>query len=189
MVPIYRCSWRVQNLVDCLILFCLGTFYPTSIFIVNYSFQFYAFMVCVCVWIPRAFFSFFVYLFVWFCFILVYLGFLCVCFLFFKIYLFMYVFIICKYSVAVFRHTRRGHQISSWMVVSHHVVAGIWTQDLWKSSQCSYPLSHLSSPMCLFSKERENEVIQFDGRGDGEGGPGRWGRGNRDQNILYKNFI
>jgi len=23
------------------------------------------------------------------------------------------------------------------MVVSHHVVAGIWTQDLWKSSQCS----------------------------------------------------
>jgi hypothetical protein len=23
------------------------------------------------------------------------------------------------------------------MVVSHHVVAGNWTQDLWKSSQCS----------------------------------------------------
>jgi hypothetical protein len=31
------------------------------------------------------------------------------------------------------------------MVVSHHVVAGIWTQDIWKSSQCSYLLSHLSS--------------------------------------------
>jgi hypothetical protein len=30
-----------------------------------------------------------------------------------------------------------GHQISLWMVVSHHVVAGIWTQDLWKRSQCS----------------------------------------------------
>jgi hypothetical protein len=27
------------------------------------------------------------------------------------------------------------------MVVSHHVVAGNWIQDLWKSSQCSY--SHL----------------------------------------------
>jgi hypothetical protein len=34
-------------------------------------------------------------------------------------------FIICKYTIAVFRHTRRGHQISIWMVVSHHVVAGI----------------------------------------------------------------
>jgi hypothetical protein len=41
-------------------------------------------------------------------------------FLFFKIYL----FIICKYTVAVFRHTRRGCQISLRMVVSHHVVAG-----------------------------------------------------------------
>jgi hypothetical protein len=42
-------------------------------------------------------------------------------FLFLKIYL----FIICKYTVAVFRHTRRGSQISLQMVVSHHVVAGI----------------------------------------------------------------
>jgi hypothetical protein len=33
--------------------------------------------------------------------------------------------IINKYTVAVFRHTRRGHQISLQMVVSHHVVAGI----------------------------------------------------------------
>jgi hypothetical protein len=33
-----------------------------------------------------------------------------------------------------------------WMVVIHHMVAGIWTHDLWKSSQCSYPLSHLTSP-------------------------------------------
>ena len=33
--------------------------------------------------------------------------------------------IISKCSVAVFRHTRRGHQISLRMVVSHHVVAGI----------------------------------------------------------------
>ena len=38
-------------------------------------------------------------------------------------------------------------QVSKWVVVSHHVVAGIWTQDLQKNSQCSYPLSHLTSPM------------------------------------------
>jgi hypothetical protein len=33
--------------------------------------------------------------------------------------------VLCKYTIAVFRHTRRGHQISLEMVVSHHVVAGI----------------------------------------------------------------
>jgi hypothetical protein len=41
------------------------------------------------------------------------------------IYIFKDLFIICKYTVAVFRHTRRGRQISLRMVVSHHVVAGI----------------------------------------------------------------
>ena len=41
---------------------------------------------------------------------------------FLKIYLLL---IICKYTVAVFRHFRRGSQISLRMVVSHHVVAGI----------------------------------------------------------------
>jgi hypothetical protein len=49
-------------------------------------------------------------------------------FFFFKdlfIYLFIYLFIICKYTVAVLRHSRRGSQISLRMVVSHHVVAGI----------------------------------------------------------------
>jgi len=49
----------------------------------------------------------------------------------FKIYLF-YVY---EYAVAVFRHTRRGHQISLQMIESHHVFSGIWTQDLWKSRQ------------------------------------------------------
>jgi hypothetical protein len=34
-------------------------------------------------------------------------------------------FIICKYTVDVFRHSRRGSQILLRMVVSHHVVAGI----------------------------------------------------------------
>jgi hypothetical protein len=48
-------------------------------------------------------------------------------FFFFLLFFFLrfYLFIICKYTVAVFRHTRRGHQISLRMVVSHHVVAGI----------------------------------------------------------------
>jgi len=37
----------------------------------------------------------------------------------------IYLFIIYKYTIAVFRHTRREHRISLQMVVSHHVVAGI----------------------------------------------------------------
>ena len=41
-------------------------------------------------------------------------------FFFLKIYL----FIICKYTVAVYRHTRRGRQISLEVAVNHHVVAG-----------------------------------------------------------------
>ena len=34
-------------------------------------------------------------------------------------------FIIYKYTVAVFIHTRKEHQIPLQMVVRHHVVAGI----------------------------------------------------------------
>jgi len=59
-------------------------------------------------------------------------------------------FNVYEYTVALFRHTRRGRQIALQIVVSHHVVAGNWTQDLWKSSQCTKPLSHLSSPCPLF---------------------------------------
>jgi hypothetical protein len=55
-------------------------------------------------------------------------------------------FIICKFTVAVFRHTRRGSQILLWMVVSHHVVAGIWTLDLWKSSQVLLPTEPSHQP-------------------------------------------
>ena len=58
--------------------------------------------------------------------------------------------IIHKYTVAVFRRTKRGRQISLRVVLSHHVIAGIWTQDLRKSSHCSYPLSHLASPWDKF---------------------------------------
>jgi hypothetical protein len=47
------------------------------------------------------------------------------CAVFFFFFLKIYLFIICKYTVAVFRHARRGRQISLQMVVSHHVVAGI----------------------------------------------------------------
>ena len=66
--------------------------------------------------------------------------------IFFKIYL----FIICKYTVAVFRHTRRGSQISLGMVVSHHVVAGIWTQDLRKSSWVLLPTEPSHQPFSSF---------------------------------------
>jgi hypothetical protein len=41
-------------------------------------------------------------------------------FFFFK----RFIYYMSKNTVAVFRHTR-GCQISLWMVVSHHVVAGI----------------------------------------------------------------
>jgi hypothetical protein len=36
-----------------------------------------------------------------------------------------YLFYVSKYTVAVFRHTKRGRLISLQMVVSHHVVTGI----------------------------------------------------------------
>lgn len=32
---------------------------------------------------------------------------------------------VCEYAVVLFRHTRRGHQISPQIVVSHHEVLGI----------------------------------------------------------------
>jgi hypothetical protein len=72
-------------------------------------------------------------------------------FFFLKIYLFIYLFIICKYTVAVFRRTRRGHQISLWVVVSHHVVAGIWTSDLRKSSRVLLPTEPFHQPRPYFS--------------------------------------
>jgi hypothetical protein len=48
----------------------------------------------------------------------------CVCFGFLKKIL-ANLFYVCKYPVAVFRHTRRGHQIPLQMVVSHLMVARI----------------------------------------------------------------
>ena len=37
----------------------------------------------------------------------------------------LFIYYICKYTVLVFRHTRRGSWIPLQMFVSHHVVAGI----------------------------------------------------------------
>jgi hypothetical protein len=36
----------------------------------------------------------------------------------------IYLFYVYEYTVAAFRHSRRGHQIPLKVVVSHHVVAG-----------------------------------------------------------------
>jgi hypothetical protein len=47
-------------------------------------------------------------------------------------YVCMYV-LFNDYTVSVFRHIRRGHQIPLQMVVNLHVIAGNWTQDHWKS--------------------------------------------------------
>jgi hypothetical protein len=68
--------------------------------------------------------------------------------------------IIDKHTVVVFRLTRRRHQIL-WVAVSHHVVAGIWTQDLRKSSQCSYPLSYLASSSLLISLSSDEHLGYF----------------------------
>jgi hypothetical protein len=43
---------------------------------------------------------------------------------FFFFFLRFYLLYVCEYTVAVSRHTRRGHRIPLLMVVSHHVVAG-----------------------------------------------------------------
>jgi hypothetical protein len=45
---------------------------------------------------------------------------------FFFIFIFraLFTFYLYEYTAAVFRHTRRGHQIPLQMAVSHHVVAG-----------------------------------------------------------------
>jgi hypothetical protein len=45
---------------------------------------------------------------------------LCLFYYFFKR---IYLFYVHEYTVAVFRHTRKGHPIPLQMVVSHHVVA------------------------------------------------------------------
>lgn len=41
-----------------------------------------------------------------------------------KLYFFRYLFYAYGYTVVVFRHSKRGHQIPLEMVVRHNVVAG-----------------------------------------------------------------
>ena len=64
----------------------------------------------------------------------------------------MYLMYMNEYTEAVFRHTRREHQIPLKMAVSHHVVAGKGTRDLWKGSQCLFltPEPSLPSHQLLF---------------------------------------
>ena len=73
---------------------------------------------------------------------------------FFFFFVKIYLFIICKYTVVVFRHTRRGSQISLRVVVSHHVVAGIWTPDLQKSSRVLLPTEPSHQPDIHILKEK-----------------------------------
>jgi hypothetical protein len=77
-------------------------------------------------------------------------SFVLLCYLFIYFFLKIYLFIICKYIVAVFRHSRRGSQISLRMVVSHHVAAGIWTLDLWKSSRVLLPTEPSHQPLFIY---------------------------------------
>ena len=58
---------------------------------------------------------------------------LCPILIFLKIYFDLFY----VYEYIVFMHTRREYQIPLQMVVSYYVIVGNWTQDLWKSSQCS----------------------------------------------------
>ena len=56
---------------------------------------------------------------------------------FLKILTFTYECVICMY---VLMPEEGGHRISLWIVMTHHVVAGNWIQDICKSSQ--YILNH-----------------------------------------------
>jgi hypothetical protein len=58
----------------------------------------------------------------------------------------IYLFIIHKYTVAVFKQRQKRASDPITGGCEPPVIAGIWTQGLWKSSQCSYLLSHLASP-------------------------------------------
>ena len=51
-----------------------------------------------------------------------------------------YIYLFAVFCLHVSLQARRGCRISLQMIVNHHVVAWNWTQDLWKSSQCSSPL-------------------------------------------------
>jgi hypothetical protein len=65
---------------------------------------------------------------VWMCVFYVYCVFVCVHnsmydYLVYS-FRFIYSFYVYEYTIALFRHTRRGYQIPLQMIVSHHVVSG-----------------------------------------------------------------
>jgi hypothetical protein len=49
-------------------------------------------------------------------------------FIYIEIYFYLFIFL-CKYTVTVIRHIKRQYGIPLQMVVSHHMIAGNWTQD------------------------------------------------------------
>jgi hypothetical protein len=61
-------------------------------------------------------------LFFFFCYFFYFVVVVLKIYLFYFTLLFKDLFILCKYTVAIFRHSRRGSQILLQMVVSHHVV-------------------------------------------------------------------
>ena len=63
----------------------------------------------------------------------------------------------------MYLHTRRGRQILLQIVVSHHVVAGIWTLDLRKSSRVVLPTepSHQPRLLILLSFSAREYSISF----------------------------
>jgi len=46
-------------------------------------------------------------------------------------------FILCMWVYCCCLQIQQNGESDPWTIVSHHAVAGNWTQDLWKSSQCS----------------------------------------------------
>ena len=59
----------------------------------------------------------------------------------------------CMNTLLLFSDTpEEGNRSPLQMVVSHHVVAGIWTPDLQKSSQVFLPAEPSLKPQKLFFK-------------------------------------
>jgi hypothetical protein len=63
---------------------------------------------------------------------------------------FISLFNVCEYIVAPLRHTRRGRCIPLQMDLSHFVVAGNRTQNLWKSSLNLWAVSPAPSKYVFF---------------------------------------
>jgi hypothetical protein len=84
----------------------------------------------------------------------------------------MYLFSVYKYFIYMYtfmsEEVIRAHYRR---LLSHHMAAGSWTRDLWRSSECSQPLSHLSSHQklifswnsltILISNIRKNNIQLF----------------------------